>query len=168
MKKLALFALAAGFALAAAAQEKQVEVGTLNDVSGAVTVSSQQAAKRVASGTRVVDGASILVASEGKATLVMDNGCRIDLKGGQFLKVDAKEECKALLALVKQLAPVAPVTGVAAAPVGATAGVAGAGTTTVAGLGTANTAAVISAAVIGGVALLSSSGGSGSTPISPQ
>lgn len=164
MKKLALFALAAGFALAAAAQEKQVEVGTLNDVSGAVTVSSQQAAKRVASGTRVVDGASILVASEGKATLVMDNGCRIDLKGGQFLKVDAKEECKALLALVKQLAPVAPVTGVAAAP----AGVAGAGTTTVAGLGTANTAAVISAAVIGGVALLSSSGGSGSTPISPQ
>ena len=62
MKKAACIALGLGFALAASAAEPAV--GSIQDVKGAVTVSSTQAVKRAANGTPVVEGASILVASD--------------------------------------------------------------------------------------------------------
>lgn len=103
MKKAACIALGLGFALAASAAEPAV--GSIQDVKGAVTVSSTQAVKRAANGTPVVEGASILVASDASATLVLNNGCVIGLKGSQHLTVSTGLKCEQLQASAKQLFP---------------------------------------------------------------
>ena len=115
MKKLAFFALASTLAFGAAAQDKQESVGVISGVKGAVTVSSAQAVKRAVNGMSVPDGASILVSSKGAATLSLNNGCTIALKGSEFVQVDASYKCEQIQAAVQ---PVFSDYKVAQAPMG--------------------------------------------------
>lgn len=115
MKKLAFFALASTLAFGAVAQSKQESVGILSGVKGAVTVSSAQAVKRAVNGMAVPDGASILVSSKGAATLSLNNGCTIALKGSEFVQVDASYKCEQIQAAVQ---PVFADYKVAQAPLG--------------------------------------------------
>lgn len=101
MKKFALIALVAGVPLMASAQEGPV--GVLKDVKGAVTVSSPQTTQRAASGTAVVEGASVLLASDGAAKLALSNGCVLTLKANQHLIVNSKLACADMQASVQQL-----------------------------------------------------------------
>lgn len=103
MKKYAALALGLGLALGAAAAEPVV--GTLHDVHGAVTLTSAQAVKVAADGMAVPEGASILVARDGAATLVLNNGCVIGLAGSQHLTVRGQLKCSELQASVRQLMP---------------------------------------------------------------
>ena len=115
MIKLAFFALASTLAFGAVAQSKQESVGVLSGVKGAVTVSSAQAVKRAVNGMAVPDGASILVSSKGAATLSLNNGCTIALKGSEFVQVDASYKCEQIQAAVQ---PVFADYKVAQAPLG--------------------------------------------------
>lgn len=115
MKKLAFFALASTLAFGAAAQSKQDSIGVISGVKGAVTVSSAQAVKRAVNGMAVPDGASILVSSKGAATLSLNNGCTIALKGSEFVQVDASYKCEQIQAAVQ---PVFADYKVAQAPMG--------------------------------------------------
>lgn len=102
MKQLAILALASTLAFAASAQER---AGVIDGVKGAVTVSSAKAIKRAVNGMAVPDGASILVPSDGAATVLLGSGCVVSLQGSQHLRVDAKLKCDQLQASVKQLFP---------------------------------------------------------------
>lgn len=133
MKRIAFFGLAMGCAFAASAQ---VGGGVISDVAGNVTVSSKQSVKRAVKGTPVVDGASILVSTDGKATVVMGNGCVISLKGSQHLTVNVALQCAEVQASVKQLFPAFKVAQAPTAGPGAFSfGTAGAGAGIGAGIG---------------------------------
>lgn len=102
MRKTALLVALASSALAAQAQQP---IGTLQDVSGAVSVSGKSVVSRAANGTPIADGASILVSSSGKATLILQTGCSVNLGANQHLTVSAKMPCEQMTASVKHLFP---------------------------------------------------------------
>jgi len=102
MKQLTILALASSLAFAAMAQDG---AGVIDGVKGAVTVSSAKAVQRAVDGMAVPDGASILVPSDGAATLLLNNGCVVSMQGSQHLKVNAKLKCEEVQASVKQLFP---------------------------------------------------------------
>ncbi len=112
MRKTALLVALASSALAAQAQQP---IGTLQDVSGAVSVSGKSVVSRAANGTPIADGASILVSSSGKATLILQTGCSVNLGANQHLTVSAKMPCEQMTASVKHLFPAYKV---AQAPIG--------------------------------------------------
>lgn len=124
MKKLALLVTLASSAFIANAQDAQDTIGTLQGVSGAVSISGKSIVSRASSGTPVAEGTSILVSSSGKATLVLNNGCSVALGANQHLTVSAKTPCTEVSASVKHLFPAyqvaqAPIGGgVAAMPSG--------------------------------------------------
>ena len=102
MKKIALLVALASSAFAAQAQQI---IGTLQDVSGAVSVSGKSVVSRAVNGTPITDGASILISSSGKATLVLQAGCAVTLGANQYLTVSAKMPCEQMTASVKHLFP---------------------------------------------------------------
>lgn len=170
MKKIALFAMAATCAVAAHANP--AAAGKLTQVEGTVSISGAKGVARAASGTPVQDGASILVSSDGKASLVLNNGCVVLLNGSQHLKVDSKMACDEVQAAVKQLFPAYKV---AQAGIGAGAGTTsttGAGTAVGAGAGVGTTAVGVStAAIVGGVvigAAVINEAVKDDTPVSPR
>ena len=112
MRKTALLVALASSALAAQAQQP---IGTLQDVSGAVSVSGKSVVSRAANGTPIADGASILVSSSGNATLILQTGCSVNLGANQHLTVSAKMPCEQMTASVKHLFPAYKV---AQAPIG--------------------------------------------------
>lgn len=150
MKQIALFAMAATCAVAAHANP--AAAGKLTQVEGTVSISGAKGVARAASGTPVQDGASILVSSDGKASLVLNNGCVVLLNGSQHLKVDAKMACDEVQAAVKQLFPAYKV---AQAGIGAgTTSTTGTGTAVGAGAGVGATAVGVStAAIVAGVVI---------------
>lgn len=105
MRKLAFIALAGTFALSAMAADKAASVGVINDVKGAVTVSTSDAIQRATKGMALPDGASVLVSSDGAATLALNNGCTIALQGSQHVQVDASLKCDEIQASVTSLFP---------------------------------------------------------------
>ena len=113
MKKLAVFFVVASLAAAASAQET---VGTLQGVSGAVSISGKNIVSRAKDGVSVTEGASVLVSSTGKATLALKNGCTVSLGANQHLTVNSKLPCEQISASVKHLFPAYQV---AQAPIGA-------------------------------------------------
>ena len=113
MKKLAVFFVVASLATAASAQET---VGTLQGVSGAVSISGKNIVSRAKDGVSVTEGASVLVSSTGKATLALKNGCTVSLGANQHLTVNSKLPCEQISASVKHLFPAYQV---AQAPIGA-------------------------------------------------
>ena len=113
MKKLAVLFVAASLAAAASAQET---VGTLQGVSGVVSISGKNIVSRAKDGVIVTEGASVLVSSTGKATLALKNGCTVSLGANQHLTVNSKLPCEQISASVKHLFPAYQV---AQAPIGA-------------------------------------------------
>lgn len=146
MKKLAL-ALVAFTAIAAHADSR---VGTLENVTGSVSVGGAGSVSKAANGMRLVDGNTVLVSSKGKATVMLANGCSISMLGSQHLTVNSKLTCDQSLASVQNLAaPVqtaqalingAPAASASAVPAG------GAGAA-----GTAGSGGFFSAASFGGL-----------------
>lgn len=112
MKKFALFLALSSSALIANAQDA---IGSLQGVSGAVSISGKNVVSRAINGTPVSEGSSILVSSSGKATLVLNNGCTVSLGANQHLNVSAKTPCAQVSASVKHLFPAYQV---AQAPIG--------------------------------------------------
>ena len=167
MKKFILFtAIAAASSLASA----EGSIGVLKGVSGVVSVSGDQVVTRAISGTPVIDGSSIMVSSSGKATLLLNNGCTIQLQPNQHLMVDAAAGCDVLTASIKPLFPAyqvvqAPLGSGLAAPAAAGAGAAAGGAAAAGGI----TAGMVAAGVVGvvGVAAIANSSGS-SSPVSGQ
>ena len=152
MNKL-VFALAALCAFGVSAESK---VGTLENVSGAVSVGGKGFLSKAVDGTPLANGNTILVPSNGKATLVLTNGCSVTLQGSQHLTVNSGLTCEQAIASVRHMA--APVrlaqANITIPPTGNTVPVGGAG---VAGLDTARdtTKFAFSAFVVPFVAVLS-------------
>ena len=113
MKKFALLAALASSAFTVSAQDV---IGSLQSVSGTVSVSGKTVVSRATNGTPVAEGTSILVSSSGKATLVLKNGCTVALGANQHLSVSAKTPCAQVSASVKHMFPAYQV---AQAPIGA-------------------------------------------------
>lgn len=113
MKKFALLAALASSAFTVSAQDV---IGSLQSVSGSVSVSGKSVVSRATNGTPVAEGTSILVSSSGKATLVLKNGCTVALGANQHLSVSAKTPCAQVSASVKHMFPAYQV---AQAPIGA-------------------------------------------------
>lgn len=112
MKKFALLAALASSAFTVSAQDV---IGSLQSVSGSVSVSGKSVVSRATNGTPVSEGTSILVSSSGKATLVLNNGCTVALGANQHLNVSAKTPCAQVSASVKHMFPAYQV---AQAPIG--------------------------------------------------
>ena len=153
MKKLAVLVAVGSLAAAASAQET---IGTLQGVTGAVSISGKNFVSKAKDGAGLTEGASVLVSSTGKATIVLKNGCTVSLGANQHLTVNSKLPCEQISASVKHLFPAYKV---AQAPIGvglppppsSGAGAAGAGAA--AGLSLGTLAAVVGGAVlVGGIA----------------
>ena len=113
MKKLAVLFVAGSLATAASAQET---IGTLQGVTGAVSISGKNFVSKAKDGAGLTDGASVLVSSTGKATIALKNGCTVSLGANQHLTVNSKLPCEQISASVKHLFPAYQV---AQAPIGA-------------------------------------------------
>ena len=113
MKKLTVFVAVGSLAIAASAQET---IGTLQGVTGAVSISGKNIVSKAKDGAGLTEGASVLVSSTGKATLVLKNGCTVSLGANQHLTVNSKLPCEQISASVKHLFPAYQV---AQAPIGA-------------------------------------------------
>lgn len=113
MKKLAVLVAVGSLAAAASAQET---IGTLQGVTGAVSISGKNFVSKAKDGAGLAEGASVLVSSTGKATIVLKNGCTVSLGANQHLTVNSKLPCEQISASVKHLFPACQV---AQPPVGA-------------------------------------------------
>jgi hypothetical protein len=102
MKHLLVAATVAGLTLCAHASTR---IGTLQAVEGIATVSGDGVVTRAASGASLVEGATVLVGSKGKATLVLNNGCVVALGASQSIRLNTKASCEQLKASVADLAP---------------------------------------------------------------
>ena len=100
MKNL-VFALAAFCALGASAQDK---VGTLENVTGAVSVGGKGFVSKAVNGTPLADGNTVLVPSNGKATVVLAKGCSVSLQGSQHLTVNSALSCEQAIASIRHMA----------------------------------------------------------------
>ena len=112
MKKLAVLFAVGSLAAAASAQET---IGTLQGVTGAVSISGKNIVSKAKDGAGLAEGASVLVSSTGKATIVLKNGCTVSLGANQHLTVNSKLPCEQISASVKHLFPAYQV---AQAPIG--------------------------------------------------
>ena len=102
-------------------------VGTLENVTGIVSIGGKGLVSKATSGMPLVNGNTVLVSSKGKATVVLANGCSVALQGSQHLTVDAALSCEQSIASIKHLAApvqlaqaplsISPTAGMAA-PVG--------------------------------------------------
>lgn len=181
MKKLAVLVAVGSLAAAASAQET---IGTLQGVTGAVSISGKNFVSKAKDGAGLTEGASVLMSSTGKATIVLKNGCTVSLGANQHLTVNSKLPCEQISASVKHLFPAyqvaqapigpglpPPPAASGASGTGATAGAAGAGASAtsaaglVGGLGLGTVAATV-AAVAGAAAVAAQSGNNNSNSVS--
>lgn len=178
MKKLAVLFVVGSLAAAASAQET---VGTLQGVSGVVSISGKNIVSRAKDGVSVTEGASVLISSTGKATLVLKNGCTVSLGANQHLTVNSNLPCEQMTASVKHLFPAyqvaqAPVragipgsgmpgaldAGVIATPGGVAAAATPSGVVAATTVGSVGTLAGISLGVIGIAAAVNNNNNSNS------
>ena len=103
MKKLAKLGFAA-LALCAMGAQAETAVGTLENVTGAVSIGGKGLVTKATNGMALVNGSTVLVSSKGKATVVLANGCAIALQGSQHLTVNAALPCEQSIASIKHLA----------------------------------------------------------------
>lgn len=140
MKRIATALTASALALGAQAAEP---IGSLSKVEGIVSIGGQGFAANAKAGAKLFDGSTITVTTRGKATVTLNDGCVVPLRGGQFLTIDGKLTCSQLYAGVTQLA--APYQVVQAGGTVAGGGAAGAG---------AGAGLLVGAVVVGTGALL--------------
>ncbi len=122
--KFLITALLVGSCFTAFAQSARV--GTLENVQGVVSLSSNGVVSSVKGNTSLSDGNVVLNSDTGSSFVHMDNGCSVALKANQFLTINSKDTCSALLASVKTVgAPVVAVGADSASPLLIAAGVIG-------------------------------------------
>ena len=97
MKRIA-FALVACFALGAQAESS---VATLEKVVNSVSVGTEGVLVVGTNDMRLMEGSIVLISSKGHATVVLDNGCRVKLNGGEQYTVDSELSCVLAIASVK-------------------------------------------------------------------
>lgn len=97
--KFLLTALLVGSSFTALAQSARV--GTLESVQGVVSLSANGVVSGVKGDTGLSDGNVVLNSDTGSSFVRMDNGCSVALKANQFLTINSKDTCSALLASVK-------------------------------------------------------------------
>lgn len=101
---VAVVAMAAmlGVAGVASAQDGAGTVATVQDVSGAVTITAGDTVKPAVEGSRVTDGAVVITAGDGSSVVVFDNGCNVRIEPNESLTVDTSLSCAALVAVPLQ------------------------------------------------------------------
>ena len=102
MKRIAALALIAGVAGASFAAGAP-EVGYLSVSKGTISVGGQGFASKAAHGMRLVDGNTVMVPTNGRASVVLNNGCTVDLAGSQHFTVNSALPCAQLQASVSQM-----------------------------------------------------------------
>jgi hypothetical protein len=105
-KKIFSVALALAISASAISQTQStnpIQIGTVDDVQGLVTVSDGSSVGNAVKGAPVVDGTRYVTSSTGSATLKMDNGCNVHLNPNQSLVVQDKQDCEALIAAIQTL-----------------------------------------------------------------
>lgn len=100
---IALATLCALMASAAMVNAKEAPLGQLGAVTGNVTVGGSDFMNKATTGTPLFAGNTVLAASNAKATIIMANGCTIQLAPAQHLRIAAGLKCSQLQASVKQL-----------------------------------------------------------------
>jgi hypothetical protein len=100
---LALTALCAVLASASVVNAKEAPVGQLGSVTGNVSIGGSNFINKATTGTPLYAGNTVLVASNAQATIVMADGCTIQLAPAQHLRVVPGLKCNQLQASVKQL-----------------------------------------------------------------
>ena len=133
MKSLSLLAsLCVFFTTVSFAQTPAPEaVGVVTRVEGLATVSQGDTLGNVFADEIILQNARVVTTATGSTTIRLNNGCVIDLKPNQAVTVDARRDCRALVAAIQ--------------PTGA-AGVAGAG-----GVGAAGVPpGLVNALIVGG------------------
>lgn len=100
---LALTALCAVLASASVVNAKEAPVGQLGSVTGNVSIGGNNFINKATTGTPLYAGNTVLVASNAQATIVMADGCTIQLAPAQHLRVVPGLKCSQLQASVKQL-----------------------------------------------------------------
>lgn len=121
------FVLAASLALAGASVHAAEPIGKLSNVEGLVSISGKSFVANAKSGSPVSAGSSIMVSTGGKATLLLNDGCVVPLRGGQFVALDPKLTCSQLVNSVAQLAAPYRLAQAQAVPGTVTIGTAAAG-----------------------------------------
>jgi hypothetical protein len=86
------------------AESAQLEqLGKVTEVRGLVTMSLGSRVATVQPQTPVFDGARFVSGTSGKAELRFDNGCVLHLEPNEWVTIDRKLECKALIAAIHPL-----------------------------------------------------------------
>ena len=152
MKKFTfLLSLSAFFTTVAFAQTPAREsVGVITRVDGLVTLAQDNNLGNAANNNVVLQNARVVTTRNGSITIRLNNGCIIDMKPNQALTVDARRECKALVASIQ------PAGAMVGTGVGSGSGVGGAvsvGDAIIIGTG-----ALVTLAVIRGFSLQNLSG----------
>jgi hypothetical protein len=100
---LALTALCVVLASASVVNAKEAPLGQLSNVTGNVSIGGSNFINKAKTGTPLYAGNTVLVASNAQATIVMADGCTIQLAPAQHLRVAPGLKCSQLQASVKQL-----------------------------------------------------------------
>jgi hypothetical protein len=101
--RFALTALCALVAAAGTAAAKEAPVGQIVAVTGNVSVGGSSFISKATAGTSLHAGNTVLVSSNGKATVTVGKGCVIQLGASQHLRVTPGLKCEQQQASVKQM-----------------------------------------------------------------
>lgn len=101
--RFALTALCALMATAGTAAAQDAPVGQIIAVTGNVSVGGNSFINKATAGTNLRAGNTVLVSSNGKATVTVGNGCVIQLGASQHLRITPGLKCEQQQASVKQL-----------------------------------------------------------------
>lgn len=133
-KNLLVLVVATGFAVSAMAAEGALQVAQapvgnsaataaasdfvaeISGVQGAAAVTDGSATLQARDGMRVTNGVSVKVPDGGQATVTFDNGCAVQLSGGQSLTVNSNLPCDTLMAMAAGNTGAAGAGGAAGAP----------------------------------------------------
>lgn len=101
--RFALTALCAMLAAAGSANAKEAPVGQIIALTGNVSVGGESFISKATVGTSLHTGNTVLVSSNGKATVTVGQGCVIQLAASQHLRITPGLKCEQQQAAVKQL-----------------------------------------------------------------
>lgn len=101
--RFALTALCALVAAAGTATAKEAPVGQIVAVTGNVSIGGNSFISKATVGTTLQAGNTVLVSSNGKATVTVGQGCVIQLGASQHLRITPGLKCEQQQASVKQL-----------------------------------------------------------------
>lgn len=101
--RLALTAMCALLAAAGTATAQETPVGQIVAVTGNVSVGGNSFISKATPGTSLHAGNTVLVSSNGKATITVGQGCVIQLGASQHLRITPGIKCEQQQASVKQM-----------------------------------------------------------------